>query len=342
MSLIGLDEAEKLAKKLLVEIQHNLKLLTKEAAAEIVKIRYLLETSNVNAKASKALLDQVRSRLTKADIAYRQLKNLPANAQPAAWMKQYQLQLQSQLSQKQVLLLEAELKVQQLKIDSMQQIVNRQNVIAKEARLRQAYDDARKAGGILGEQFNRITAQDLVTLSTKKAGSKTLGAYMERLYNQYGTAYKKAYTRALASNFTPEQIIKELQAETNITAGKAKILVNTEANAIFNDQIAQSIQDNPLIRGYIFRATLDHRTSGICREHDGIYYDKSELEPGVNFPPLHPNCRSTVETVMSYDTKAEKERIARGQNDEWYTVPGGTTYKEFQNMIAQKLLKGDV
>lgn len=340
MSLVGLEEAEKQAEKLLAQIQKDLKMLTVEAQEEVVKLKYLLEKQLLNKPADKALLNRIRSRLTEADRTYRRLKNLPANAQPAAWVKQYEAQLAQQLNQKQALVLEAELKCQQLKLQSMTNVLQKENEIAKEAALRQAYDDARKAGGILGEQFNRLTAQDIVRLNTKNAGSKTLGQYMEKLFNEYGAAYKQAYIRAMSKNFTEETIIADLRKNTNITAGKAKILVRTESNAVFNDQIEEAIRGNPLIKGYIFRATLDHRTSEICREHDGEYIAKEDIKPGVNFPPLHPNCRSTVETVMSYDTKSEKERIARGQNDEWYTVPAGTTYKQFQNMVAKKLLKG--
>ena len=340
MSLVGLEQAEKQAAELLKQIQKDLKQLTLEAQEEVIKLKYLLSKQTLNAPADKALLARIRDRLTIADKSYRSLKNLPIDAQPAAWVKQYEAQLQQQLNQKQALVLEAELKAQQLKIDGMTNILKKQNEIAKEAALRQAYDDARRAGGILTEQFNRLTAQDIVRLNTKNTGSKTLGQYMEKLYNDYGSAYKQAYIRAMSSNFTAEAIIEDLRKNTNITAGKAKMLVNTEANAVFNDQIEEAILQNPLIKGYIFRATLDHRTSDICRNLDGQYFDKDEIEPGVNYPPLHPNCRSTVETVMAYDTKAEKERIARGQNDEWYEVPGGTTYKQFQNMVANYVLKG--
>lgn len=332
MSLVGLEESEKQAEKLTKAIQKDLKALTLEAKEEIVKLKYLLEKEQLNVPADKALLDRIRSRLTEADKSYRRLKNLPVNAQPAAWIRQYERQLRQQLSQKQALSLEAELKVQQLKINSMANILQKENEIAKEAALRQAYDDARRAGGILSNQFNRLAAQDIVRLNTKKTGAKTLGAYMEKLYNQYGAAYKQAYIRAMSSNFTVDTIIADLQKNTNITAGKAKLLVKTESNAIFNDQIEEAIRNNPLVKGYRFRATLDSRTSDICAEHDGKYYSKEELQPGVNFPPLHPNCRSSVTTVfVNQDERKDlTQRKARTDSNEWVTVPPGMTYQEYK------------
>ena len=332
MSLVGLEESEKQAEKLTKAIQKDLKALTLEAKEEIVKLKYLLEKEQLNVPADKALLDRIRSRLTEADKSYRRLKNLPVNAQPAAWIRQYERQLRQQLSQKQALSLEAELKVQQLKLNSMANILQKENEIAKEAALRQAYDDARRAGGILSSQFNRLAAQDIVRLNTKKTGAKTLGTYMEKLYNQYGAAYKQAYIRAMSSNFTVDTIIADLQKNTNITAGKAKLLVKTESNAIFNDQIEEAIRNNPLVKGYRFRATLDSRTSDICAEHDGKYYSKEELQPGVNFPPLHPNCRSSVTTVfVNQDERKDlTQRKARTDSNEWVTVPPGMTYQEYK------------
>lgn len=332
MSLVGLEESEKQAEKLTKAIQKDLKALTLEAKEEIVKLKYLLEKEQLNVPADKALLDRIRSRLTEADKSYRRLKNLPLNAQPAAWIKQYERQLRQQLSQKQALSLEAELKVQQLKINSMANILQKENEIAKEAALRQAYDDARRAGGILSNQFNRLAAQDIVRLNTKNTGAKTLGAYMEKLYNQYGAAYKQAYIRAMSSNFTVDTIIADLQKNTNITAGKAKLLVKTESNAIFNDQIEEAIRNNPLVKGYRFRATLDSRTSDICAEHDGKYYSKEELQPGVNFPPLHPNCRSSVTTVLlSEDEKKDMtQRYTKNGSNQWEKVPPGMTYQEYK------------
>ena len=91
---------------------------------------------------------------------------------------------------------------------------------------------------------------------------------------------------------------QNLIRSTGVTAGKAKLLVRTESNAIMNDTVRQVIDSNPLVKGYRFRAVLDSRTSKICQEHDGEYIPKDQAKPGVNYPPLHPNCRSTVTTVL--------------------------------------------
>lgn len=334
MSLKGLEIAEKTADELSKVLRKDLSQLTEATADQIVKLRYLLN-ENENAfrrPADPAVLSRIRKLLTETDKQYLELLQNPT-ANSRLFTDRYARQLSQALSQKQALLLESELKFQQFKIRQMKTQLDRQTEILNESRLRQAHADALRAGGLVPEQYDRLTAQDVVTMHTKKAGSKTLGEYMENLYNEYGLVYRQSYIDAMAGQKSEKEIIRRMRQQSDITAGKAALIVRTEANAIFNDQIARQIMENPLIAGYRFRATLDRRTSDICQKIDGKYFDKKELKPGVNFPPLHPNCRSTVETVMVYDLDAQKERIARGKNDEWLTVPGGTNYEDFKRML---------
>ena len=45
-------------------------------------------------------------------------------------------------------------------------------------------------------------------------------------------------------------------------------------------------------RRYQIVATLDSRTSDICRHLDGKVFDMKDYEPGVTAPPFHVYCRS--------------------------------------------------
>jgi len=74
-------------------------------------------------------------------------------------------------------------------------------------------------------------------------------------------------------------------------------------------------------------ATLDGRTSEMCRSHDGQIYKISERQEGVNYPPLHPFCRSTARGYIdkSYEPKM---RAARNKLGGKYFVPN-ISYKEW-------------
>lgn len=48
---------------------------------------------------------------------------------------------------------------------------------------------------------------------------------------------------------------------------------------------------------YKLNAVLDDRTSQICLEMDGKTFKFNEALVGINFPPLHPNCRTTIDII---------------------------------------------
>ena len=60
---------------------------------------------------------------------------------------------------------------------------------------------------------------------------------------------------------------------------------------------------------YTYLATLDLKTSEICRRLDGKTFLLSERQEGVNYPPMHPNCRST--TYFSITKNSHSMRAAR-------------------------------
>ena len=53
-----------------------------------------------------------------------------------------------------------------------------------------------------------------------------------------------------------------------------------------------------VVEKYEFLAAIDSRTSPQCREHNGATYLLKDAKVGTNYPPLHPNCRSTVIPVL--------------------------------------------
>ena len=85
---------------------------------------------------------------------------------------------------------------------------------------------------------------------------------------------------------------------------------------------------------YKIIATLDKRTSQICREMDGKHFPVSEMKAGVTAPPFHPWCRT--DTAPYFDDWEEMgispERAARDQADQVYYVPENMTYREWEKM----------
>ena len=74
------------------------------------------------------------------------------------------------------------------------------------------------------------------------------------------------------------------------------------------------------------------------QEMDGKHFKVKDAVPGKNFPPMHPNCRST--TVCWFpgeeDKKAQTTRIAKNENGKYYEVPANMTYKEWRGQHKDK------
>ena len=115
----------------------------------------------------------------------------------------------------------------------------------------------------------------------------------------------------------------------------ARRLVRTESNYIANQGHKMSYEDSG-INKYIYVATLDLRTSEICRSLDGKRFLVKNATPGVNYPPMHPWCRSTTIAWMPEAVLKKMKRIARdpitGRN---YKVPANMTYNEWYQRYVE-------
>ena len=59
-------------------------------------------------------------------------------------------------------------------------------------------------------------------------------------------------------------------------------------------------------------------------------YTYRNRKVGVNFPPLHPNCRSTTSAWVSEELLAKITRTAKDENGNVYQIPGKMTYREWE------------
>lgn len=78
----------------------------------------------------------------------------------------------------------------------------------------------------------------------------------------------------------------------------ASRLIRTEVNHFSNQGFLEGYKAAGIIR-YRFMATLDLRTSAVCRQLDGKTFLVEDAQPGKNVPPMHPFCRSITVPVVS-------------------------------------------
>ena len=132
------------------------------------------------------------------------------------------------------------------------------------------------------ERFSQVVRQGLLTGEpTPDIAKRLIGSL------QFGERAK-----------TPKQLIAAGGQATAVADNQVMALVRTSINQVANTASQQVYEANQDITPrYRYVATLDTRTSSICRALDGreFEYGKGPL------PPQHFNCRSTTVPVIDYD-----------------------------------------
>lgn len=118
--------------------------------------------------------------------------------------------------------------------------------------------------------------------------------------------------QGLITGKRPDEITKVISDKLEVSKSNAKRLVLTESSAI-HSQSRKAMYERMGVEKYEVVATLDLRTSDICRNLDGKVFDVKDYERGVTAPPFHVYCRSTTVPYYNDDIQAEIEntRIAR-------------------------------
>ena len=178
-----------------------------------------------------------------------------------------------------------------------------------------------------------------------KALKWTGEGYSDRIWENTGALASSVKDELLVSLMTGRSVRDTSQAiaeRFEVGQNKARRLVRTES-AFFHNQMELLSYEDAEITKYRFVAVLDKRTSHICQEHDNKVYNTDEATPGVNYPPLHPWCRSTT-IAHDEDTDYSKlERRARNpETGKTELVPADMTYKEWYNKYVAKDVKNEI
>lgn len=136
--------------------------------------------------------------------------------------------------------------------------------------------------------------------------------------------------QGLITGKRPDEITKVISDKLEVSKSNAKRLVLTESSAI-HSQSRKAMYERMGVEKYEVVATLDLRTSNICRDLDGKVFDVKDYERGVTAPPYHVYCRSTTVPYYDDDIQAEIEnsRMARDPETGKSIRVEDLTYKEW-------------
>ena len=167
-------------------------------------------------------------------------------------------------------------------------------------------------------------------------------AYSDRIWSNTGALASSVKDELLVSLMTGRSVRDTSQTiaeRFEVGKGNARRLVRTES-AFFHNQMELLSYEDAEITKYKFVAVLDKRTSHICQEHDNKVYDTDKAVPGVNYPPLHPWCRSTTIAHDEDIDYSKLERRARNpETGKVEYVPADMSYKEWYSKYVDQDVK---
>lgn len=162
--------------------------------------------------------------------------------------------------------------------------------------------------------------------------------YSERIWkntDQLAKLIRNEITDGFHRGVSINKMAKLVQQRMNVGKYEATRLVRTEMNYVQNQAALDSIKDSDM-KYYIFLATLDKKTSTVCRAHDRKVYPVDGATPGTNMPPLHPHCRSTIAgNLTDYDTGRGK-RSARDKNGKRIIIPAAMKYDDYYKIYIEE------
>lgn len=162
--------------------------------------------------------------------------------------------------------------------------------------------------------------------------------FSERLWGntqKLGQRVKEEMVVGALTGKTEREMAEDISKEFGRGNMEARRLIRTESCYVASEVNAEAYEDAD-IEKYLFLATLDLRTSPVCRELDGKRFPVKDRQPGVNCPPMHPWCRSTTIAIVDEEYLKDMTRSMRdpetGQTEQ---VPLSMTYKDWYKKYVE-------
>lgn len=102
--------------------------------------------------------------------------------------------------------------------------------------------------------------------------------------------------QAFARGDSYDRIVKDVRRRFGVNRNNAYRMVFTEGTYVMAESSIKPFEED--FTQYEYLPILDGKTCEICRALNGKVFEISERQPGVNFPPMHPWCRCTIDIYV--------------------------------------------
>lgn len=188
------------------------------------------------------------------------------------------------------------------------------------------YNASAKTG--LHGRFDRLSTEAVEQICktpwSNKSFSERIWSNNDKLIKEVRSILSQGAMRGTSIDRMSRQLAKRMEVDYH----RAECLIRTES-AFIREQAAADAYKQMGVKRYQYLATLDRRTSLICRSLDNQVFAVNEKAAGVNYPPMHPRCRSTTIPYYEDEFTAGETRAARTSTGERMQIPAAMSYDEW-------------
>ena len=167
--------------------------------------------------------------------------------------------------------------------------------------------------------------------------------WSKRIWGNDGKLVNTLHTNLTQNIITGKplkEVIDTIAERFNVEKNIASRLIMTESAAYHSKAKERCMKDLGCEK-YEVIATLDDRTSSICRSMDSKVFDMKDYQVGVTAPPFHVNCRTV--TAPYYD-KIDGDinlRASRTEDDD-YKLVDVKDYQDWYDRYVEKHINNQV
>lgn len=200
----------------------------------------------------------------------------------------------------------------------------------KNSYYRTAYDTSKGIGEMAN--FSKLNTKSVRKVLSEKNYGKNFSERIWGRSQKLGNELKEIVGKAIATGQSHTKTSRLIRERFNVSKSSADRLIRTETNYYENQAELDSYKEMG-IEKYQFIATIDTRTSEICQHLDKKVFRVKDATPGVNMPPMHPNCRSTITAYIGEEYEADT-RIARNRRTNISEYIENMSYKEWLKQFS--------
>lgn len=156
------------------------------------------------------------------------------------------------------------------------------------------YRALKQQAGILGDTL-QVASTDVKAIVLAPFQNSNWSRRLWRDMRKTRIQVQRAVTHVIIRGRHPYEFVKELRKESGNSTYEMRRLLITETARVQTIATKQHMLENQGPDAeYKYVAKLDSKTTKTCRGLNGKVFKVKDMKPGVNAPPMHPFCRSSV------------------------------------------------